>query len=258
MATKIEAEDILVEEKPRLVKEFSSETGYPFGLDENQVCRLIYFFGARKLSAKSMVKKGKTGGATTRPADFTSQERMFLIDAFPWFGIVYFNPTQFSAGYRSVITKFKRIMDFLRQRPAFITTDITEALKTAGYRSALKNIVMVMNENREMVPRIITTKDASKPIPLGKIETDMWEFQNVLSDKMMLIIRSIKPEDIAKANLGIKSKALRDLYSVMHMARLANNKPNPTLIGINIQTSSVGDKLKAVTAYAVKNRETRQ
>ena len=251
--------DVVVAEKPVFLRESSAETAYPFNLEENQVCRLIYFFGARKLSAKALKRKGSnSGGATTNVLQFTSQEKLFLRDCYSWFGIVWYNPQQFNAGYRHVISKYKKLMDFLRERPAFVTTDIYQALKTAGYRSVLKNMVLVMNENRELMPRIVTAADGAKPIPLGKIETDMWEFQNVLSDKMMLIIRSIAPADIKKANLGIKSKALRDLYSVMHMARLANNKPNPTLIGINIQTSSVGDKLKAVTAYAVKNREARQ
>ena len=181
-------------------------------------------------------------------------EKDFLKEAYGWFGFVAGNPAQFASSYRAVILRFKALLSFLKQRPAYITPDIHHALQTAGYKNVLRNVVMVMNEQGEMMPRLIAS-DSKRPVPLGRLESDMLEFQNILSDKLLMIIQSITPADIAKANLGIKSKAARDLYSVVHLSRLQNKPMNPTLIGINISTSSVGEKLKGRYRYNIRNRE---
>jgi hypothetical protein len=255
MTEDVKPSDIPVDGKPRVVKDFNNATGYPFELDEDRVVRLIYFFGSRKCSVKAMKKSGGLQGNATKVANFSSSERKVTDEAFGWFGFAYSSPTEQSAAYRALTLRFKAVLAFLRQRPAFITTDIRTALKTAGYESVLRNVVMVMNENREYVPRLVDDGQKKNIIPLGKMEMQMWDFQNLLSDKMKLIIESITLTDIKHANLGIKSKALRDLYSVMHMARMGTKNPNLSLINVNINADGVKSKMQAISNYVQKNRE---
>jgi hypothetical protein len=250
MEATIDKTDIPLGEKPNRSVSFENATEYPFGLTADQIVRFIYFFGARKCVMKSQPTTGKNPGVVFGPV-----EAKVLDEIFGWFRIIQRDETEFRAAYRQVILKFKTVCEFLRKRPAFITTDIHMALKTAGYTNVLRNVVMVMNENREFVPRVVSSDDKKNIIPLGKMEMQMWDFQNTLSDKMKLIIDSISLTDIKKANLGIKSKALRDLYSVMHMARLGTKNPNMSLVNVNVNVDGVKSKMQAVANYVIKNRE---
>jgi hypothetical protein len=257
MEETIEKNDIPVENKPHIHIRTESSTEYPFNLTEDEIIRLIYFFGARKCKQKAAPHKRKNEGGTLPEglSSMGSTDVTLLKEMFGWFGIVYRDETEFAAGYRQLILSFKAICGFLRKRPAFITTDIRNALKTGGYDTVLRNVVMVMNENREFVPRLVAADNKRNIIPLGKMEMQMWDFQNTLSDKMKLIIDSITLKDIQHANLGIKSKALRDLYSVMHMARMGTKNPNMTLVNVNVNADGVKAKMQAVTNYVIKNRE---
>jgi len=255
MPDSIQPSDMPFDEQPVLVKTFKTNTGYPSNLTENQIVRLIYFFGARKLSVKSFRQEGKTDGKSTRPAQFGPMEKEFLKEAFIWFGFVSKTPDQFAAAYRAIILRFKAILAFLKQRPGYITPEIHQALQM-GYKSVLRNIVTVMDENRNVALRL-ASNDSKHPVPIGKIESELWEFQNVLTDKLKMIIESITPADVRRANLGMKSKALRDLYSVMFMTRKDSRNPNQVLVNVNIQGSDAKTKLQVLSAYIAKNRENR-
>lgn len=244
------------DEQPVLVKTFKTDTGYPSNLTENQIVRLIYFFGARKLSTKSFRQEGKTDGKSTRPAQFGPLEKEFLKEAFNWFGFVSKTPDQFAAGYRAIILRFRAILAFLKQRPGYITPEIHQALQAGGYKSVLRNIITVMDENRNVALRLANS-DSSHPAPIGRLESELWEFQNTLTDKLKMIIESITPADLRRANLGMKSKALRDLYSVMFMAKKDSKNPNQVLVNVNIQGSDTKTKLQIVSAYAARNRESK-
>ena len=234
---------------------YESSTDYPLGLTADKVVRLIYFFGARKCAAKAQPRDRNPRAAQTKQDTFSKTELSVLDDVFSWFSLIQRDETEFRAAYKQVCNNFKATCDFLRRRPAFITTDIQAALKTGGYTAVLRNVIMVVNKVGEYVPRVVSSDDKKNIIPLGKMEMQMWDFQNTLSDKMKLIIDSISLTDIKKANLGIKSKALRDLYSVMHMARLGTKNPNMTLVNVNVNADGVKSKMQAVTNYVIKNRE---
>jgi hypothetical protein len=55
--------------------------------------------------------------------------------------------------------------------------------------------------------------------------------------------------------LGTKSKALRDIYAMIHMARQANKNPNLTLINLNVNTAAPKEKLITYSEYLTKNRQ---
>ncbi len=259
MITTLEKNDLIVENdgiraSDTYKEKFVEATGYPFNLTENQVTRLIYFFASRRCSTR-ISKTGKKQVRATKVTEFTSMEKIFIDECFTWFNIVYKDKEQMAAAYRAVVAKYKKIIDFLRVRPAFITKGIHKALETGGYKAVLKNVIMVVDENRNVVPRLIGSEEKENTIPLGKMESMLWQFQNVLTDKMMLILEAITPMDIKRANLGGKSKALRDLYSVMHMLKQGTKNPNMTLIGLNVNVAGPKEKLQAMTSYVIKNRE---
>lgn len=252
MAKQLAETDRLIDGKIAMVKSFKNETGYPDNLTQDQVVRLIYFFGSRKSSSKAI----KSGGS--KIADFTSTELMFLKECFKWFGYAVKEAgdnAQTKIAYRGIIIKFKKLLAFLRARPGFITKPIHDALQSGGYDSVMKNIVMVVDEHRNVVPRVITDTEKKNVVPIGKMDTMLWEFQNIAMDKLMMIVEAITPNDIKKANLGGKSKALRDIYSVVHMARQANKNPNMTLISLNVGQSDAKEKMSTFSAYVQKNRE---
>lgn len=250
----LEHNDIVIGDdiKVAFVKTLKSDTGYPFNLTENQVTRLIYFFGSRRISSKF------SRGDMTATRDFTSMEKRFIEDAFNWFGYVVTNPDERKTAYKAVTLRFRNIMVFLKKRPAFITKGIKEALETGGYKGVLKNIVMVVDEHRRLVPRIIGNEKEEKNDvrPVARLDTMLWDFQNIALDKLMLIIESIEPTDIKKANLGTKAKALRDIYAVVHMLKQGTKNPNMTFINFNVGNSTPTQKLSALTSYVAKNRET--
>ena len=247
--------DVIVDGDVVIAERRSEKGEYIFDLKESQVVRLIYFFGARKLNQRAMRKNLRAGGMASNT--FTAMERKFLTECFVWFDMVTRDSNELASAYRALTLKFKAVIGYLRKRPGMITPEIHVALKSAGYNSVLKNVVMVMNENRELVPKMITddTVNGRSMAPLGQIEARLWEFQNVLTDKMAMIIESITAADMRKANLGMKSKALRDLYSVMFMAKKDTKNPNQVLVNVNIQGSDAKTKLQVVSQYAAKNRE---
>lgn len=229
-------------------KRGSVETGYPYDLTEDEVASLYYFFGARKANSKAL------GGASAATRDFTTDETRMLNKIMVWFGFVATNPRERKAAYRAVTIRFKAVSDFLRTHPAFITVPIRKALEECGYQRLLSNIVMVVSADGKIQPRVVGSDQKKAITPIGQLDQLMWEFQNVALDKLRLIIDSIEPKDIKKSNLGMKSKALRDIYSVIHMVRLGNKNPNLTLVNVNVNSENK-DKLSAYGAYISKNRE---
>lgn len=254
LTEKLKKSDIVVGDdvKVAFVKTLKNQTGYPFNLTQNQVARMIYFFGSRRAAAKS------TGGAQTTTREFTSLEKIFIHQAFEWFGFVVKTPEERKAAYKALTLRFRALMVFLKAHPAFITKDIKEALEMGGYKGVLKNIVMVVNENRQLVPRLIgSEKEERKDArPIAKLDTLLWDFQNIALDKLMMIVESIEPKDVKKANLGTKAKALRDIYAVVHMLKQGTKNPNMTFINFNVASSTATEKMSALTAYVAKNRET--
>lgn len=242
--------DIVVDAKAVFVKSLKDETGYPYNLNDTQVTRMIYFFGARKLATRAMTK------GTLRTESFMAVEVQVIESMFEWFGFKPKLKSEWKAAYNGVTNRFKLILDFLRKRPAFVTRQIYNALMTAGYTNVVKNVIPVVDEHGNQTLRLAeSTNPNNPPVPLGKMDAILYEIQNVGLDKMMLILQSITPADIKKASLGNKSKAVRDIYSMIHMARQANKNPNMTLIGINVNTSSPNEKLKGYGAYITKNRD---
>ncbi len=247
----IQEDDIYSEEKIRLINNIKNDTGYPDGLNSNQIVRLIYYFGSRKMAAKS--RKHQEG---VFKKGYAQWEKDCLEDFFSWYGITYENKEQFEAGVKMLSIKFRNLLLFLKKRPAFVTKDIYDALKNAGYNNIIKNVVFVIDKNRNVVPRLAEdNRQGKETIPFGKMEATLWDIQNLALDKMLLIIQNITPKDIKKANLGMKSKALRDIYAMFHMSRLNQNNPNLSLVNLEIHTSAPEDKLKVYNTYISNNRE---
>lgn len=243
----ITKEDLVIENP---INEGSSEdTGYPFNLTEDQVAKMIYFFAARRNANKAM------GGASVSTRDFTADEKKMVEKLFSWFGFVAEQPEERRTAYRAVTNRFKTICDFLKSHPAFITGEIKKALEEGGYKRILSNIVMVVDKDGHVKPRVISSQEKTSRPPIGQLDALMWEFQNVALDKLRMIIDSIDYKDVKKSNLGMKSKALRDIYSVIHMVRLGNKNPNMTLVSINVNGSEPKEKLAAYSTYVAKNRE---
>lgn len=241
--------DIVLDDNIRLADSVK-EGAYPDGLEENQVVRLIYFFGSRKLR-----EKAKIASQTPLEEQLSKLERKFLDEAFKWFGFKYSTPLEFKAAYNALTIKFKTLLTFLKKRPAFITRSIYNALKVAGYKNVITNVVFVVDKYGNVVPRLASPSQVKEQIPLGKIETMLWDIQGITLDKMLLILQSISPKDIKKANLGIKSKAVRDLFAMFHMSRLNSKNPNLTLINLSVHTASPDEKIKIYSQYINKNRE---
>ena len=79
------------------------ESGYPYNLKEEEVEKLIYFFGARRMGSKVF------GGGSSKTRDFTTDEKRMLDKIFVWFGFSATNPTERIAAYRAVCSRFKTI-----------------------------------------------------------------------------------------------------------------------------------------------------
>jgi len=246
----IKKSDIVIGDNVRVVKSVKNDTGYPDNLTEEQIVRLIYFFGSRKLIQRANPRENRKS-----PDRFAPAERMFVDEAFKWFGFRYETTTEFMAAYRMLTVKFKMLLNFLKKRPAFITKNIYQALKAAGYNNIITNIVFVVDENNNVVPRLASANTNKETIPLGKAETMLWDIQNITLDKMLMILESITPKDVKRANLGTKSKALRDLFAMFHMSRLNTKNPNLTLINLSVHTAEPTEKIRVYSTYLNKNRE---
>lgn len=252
--------DIIVDAKDILVNSLKTETPYPFQLKEDQIVRLIYFFGARKLSnkqsnqyAKKLIKVGEKLEGDER---FTAIELFTLAEYYKWFRFSADTKAERKMAYKGVCVKFKVILDFLRKRPAYITLNIYNAMQVAGYMQVLKSVVVVVDrEGKKTIRLVKANSDPRSVVPVGKMESMMWDIQNIALDKMMMILTSISPNDVRKATLGNKAKAMRDIYSFLHMARQANKNPNMTLMQINVNSAEPTDKLKGFSNYITKNRD---
>jgi len=248
----IKPTDIYTQNKVAFVKTLKNTTGYPDNLTPEQICRLIYFFGARKLDKKAA---GVTALGKNFVDKFSEAEQLALKDYFKWFGYEVPDKRAFKASYNALTIKFKNILEFLRTHPAYITPEIYQAIKTGGYDHVISNVVLVIDENRKVVPRLVDSNFKKDVIPLGQMETMMWQIQSTSLEKMKMILDNITIKDIKKANLGVKSKALRDIYAMIHMIRQANKNPNHTLINLNINASGTKEKLATYSEYLVKNKE---
>lgn len=248
----IKPTDIYTQNKVAFVKTLKNTTGYPDNLTPEQICRLIYFFGARKLDKKAA---GVTALGKNFVDKFSEAEKLALKDYFKWFGYEVPDKRAFRASYNALTIKFKNILEFLRTHPAYITPEIYQAIKTGGYDRVISNVVLVIDENRKVVPRLVDSNFKKDVIPLGQMETMMWQIQSTSLEKMKMILDNITIKDIKKANLGVKSKALRDIYAMIHMIRQANKNPNLTLINLNINASGTKEKLATYSEYLVKNKE---
>ena len=248
----IKPTDIYTQNKVAFVKTLKNTTGYPDNLTPEQICRLIYFFGARKLDKKAA---GVTALGKNFVDKFSEAEKLALNDYFKWFGYEVPDKRAFRASYNALTIKFKNILEFLRTHPAYITPEIYQAIKTGGYDHVISNVVLVIDENRKVVPRLVDSNFKKDVIPLGQMETMMWQIQSTSLEKMKMILDNITLKDIKKANLGIKSKALRDIYAMIHMIRQANKNPNLTLINLNINATGTKEKLATYSEYLVKNKE---
>lgn len=229
-------------------------TVYPFNLGEREVVRLIYFFGARKASTKYS-KKGNSGG-TGSGAVYNGYEEHFLKDASDWFKLKCDNLEDQKKVMTTLAIRFKVVLMFLRARPGFITKDIFDALETGGYKSYTKAIVLTVDGKGGIQPKVMNdsgNKDSTPPI--ARAEMSVWELQNTAMDKMQMILQSVTMKDVKKANLGMKSKALRDIFTMFHMSKSQNKNPNLTLVNVNVGESNQKTKLNAYNAYLSKNRE---
>jgi len=250
----IQPDDIITENKVAFVKTLKEQTGYPHNLEPEQVVRLIYFFGARKLARKSIDVKGQSVVFADK---FTASEKKALEHFFKWYGFATPDNRAFAAAYKALTARFKQLITFLRFHPAYITVEIYQALKTAGYEQSIKNIVLAIDKNRKIVPRLAEGPSKNTVHPLGKMETMLWNIQAVSLEKIQMILNSISVKDIKKATLGNKAKSLRDIYSMLHMVKQGNKNPNMTLINLNVNTAEPKDKLRSYSNYINKNRETK-
>jgi hypothetical protein len=248
---KLKTSDLYVGDEIRLVK--NDKTAYPYGLVPDQIVRMIYFFGARKLATKA-AGHGKFSHAKR----FSSIEQQAVKNFLEFYGLSVKDDEEWSKAYRVIIIRFKQILDFLRHRPAFVTREIYQACKFSGYINVVKSVIFVVDENRNIVPRSVSPVSEKTPIPLAKADSMLWDIQNIALDKMLLVLQSISPADIKHANLGMKSKSLRDIFSMYHMSRLNNKNPNMTLVNLNINTSEPGQKVRAYQSYVQRNRETQR
>jgi len=252
----IRSGDTLIESKETLVKSLHTQTPYPFNLTEEQVCRIIYFFGGRKLSMKGgSISAIKGGNRIPRSDRFTAVELLAMNDFFGWFSFSHDTKSELASAYMGLVARFKQTLDFLRRKPAYVTWNIYMALEAAGYKRILSQLITVVDESGKKQVRVIGAGQKKDLVPLSKMDALLWDIQNLALDKMHMILLSIGPKDAARATLGNKSKAIRDIYSMIHLARQANRNPNMTLMQINIQGADPKEKLKAYGSYVTKNRE---
>lgn len=230
------------------------DTGYPRNLTETEIVRMIYFFGGRKYITKSSPQRVSRAKATVEE-QLSKIERIAVDDFFRLLGFTYNDKQSFSTAYVALTQVFREIILFLRKKPAFITRPIYEACKLCGYESVYRHVVMVVDKQGNMLPRLAIPDHRQREVPIGNMENMLWEIQNITLDKMMYIAQSISPADIKHANLGMKSKAFRDLFSAFHMARLQQKNPNLTLVNVNVHGADGGEKMKALASYVQKNRE---
>jgi hypothetical protein len=247
----IEKTDIVIEDPVIENNSNNSEnTGYIFNLTEEQIVRIIHFFASRRNTAKAL----KTGSGS-RLDNLTAGEMAALKEILSWFGIKPYRNSDLKKAYKTLVARFKMILEWLKVRPAFITTEIHKALEEGGYKRTLKNVVLVVDKDRKVVPKVVTGGGKNVMPPIGKADQMLWEIQNMTLDKIMLILESIKPKDIKNAGLGVKSKALRDMFSMYHMSRLNNKNPNLTLVNFNVYQADKDEKLKVYQAYINRNKE---
>lgn len=241
--------DTLIDANKTFLADVKKQTPYPYNLNEGQVCQLIYFFGARKLDKRA------SDIQSTGTMKFSLMEELALKKFYKWFRFVTDTERERKAAYRALCSRFKLIMFGLRRNPAYITWDIYNALTTCGYTNALRNVITVVDESGEKRLRLATenARPADLP-PVGKLDQQFWEFQNISWDKLLMIIRNITPADIKKATLGNKSKAIRDIFSALTMAKAQSKSPNMSLTQININTNDSKEKLKGFSGYITKNR----
>lgn len=235
----------------RVIKTIKNTTGYPYNLCQDQIVRIIYFFGSRKLSTKALKSSNKS-------SNFTSNELSALKIFMEWVGLNEFDwkdTKELSKYYQMFIIKFKTILGFIKTHPAYVTKEIYSALKVAGYENVTRSIIFVVNDKRQLVPRLLSNSEQKVAPPLVKMDALQWELQAISLDKMMMIIQSITPDDIRRANLGMKSKAFRDIHAAYHMSKLGNKNPNLALVNINVNTSEPAEKLKTYSQYITRNRE---
>ena len=230
------------------IKDEYTDTGkseYPFDLSENQIVRIIHFFGVRKIETKD-------GG----PA-FTDFDRIFFRDAYSWLNLQEQNREDEKKAYKLFCLNFKQILEFLKKRPAFVSRDIYMACRDSGYRSVTSVIAFSTDEHGNWVPRMTggVSKRSVNVVPLGKMEAVLWNIQNLAVDKMQMILQEIKVADVRKANLGMKSKAFRDIFAAFHMARLQNKSPNQTLVNLQIHTAQPADRLRVFSQTVQHNRD---
>lgn len=251
----IQDRDTVIENNAHFVKELRNITGYPFNLTEDQIVRIIYFFGSRRCSAKAAARTLDRSKVKDKEHKFALGEIEALKEFFHWFGYITDTNAKWFAAYKSFISRFKKTLDFLREHPAYVTKNIYQALETAGYKKILQSIILVADEHGQVQTRTAEEGSGKQPIPLGKIESLIWDIQNITVDKIYALIQAITPKDMQKANLGSKSKAARDLMAMLHMIRQGSKNPNLTLTQINIGSSDSKEKLSAFHAYTQRNRE---
>lgn len=238
-------DDLIIETKTT-----TGKTGYPFDLSEEQIIRIIYFFGSRKLQAKAAKHSSQT-------SKFTATEQVALKHIFDWFNFAPANnEDEFKKCYNSVCLKFKGVLSFLRNHPAFVTKPLYDACNIAGYKNFMKPIIWVKTDTGEIRPRAVAPEQSKSSLaPIGQIDSMLWNIQSVAMDKMQMILMAITPKDINSANLGMKSKALRDIFAMYHMSRLQNKNPNMTLINLQVNTASPHEKMTTYSNYLTKNRD---
>lgn len=227
--------------------EDTGKSEYPFDLTEVQIVRILHFFGVRKSETAIM----------GRDKPFTDFDRLFLTDAFSWFNLTVAAREDEKKAYKIVTLNLKQILEFLKKRPAYVTRDIYLACLASNYASVTSIIAFSVDEHGNFVPRM--TGNASKRsvnvVPLGKMEAVLWNIQNLAVDKMQMILQNINMSDLRKANLGMKSKAFRDIFAAFHMARLQNKSPNQTLVNLQIHTAEPADRLRVFSQTVQHNRD---
>ena len=225
----------------------TGKSEYPFDLTEIQVVRIIHFFGARKAETAVM----------GRDKPFTPFDKLFLKDAFSWFNLTIQAREDERKAYNIVTLNLKKLLDFLKKRPAFVTRDIYLACKASNYQTVTSVIAFVTDEYGNFIPKMLggSHRRSVNVAPLGKMEAVLWNIQNMAVDKMQMILQNITPTDVRKANLGMKSKAFRDIFAAFHMARLQNKSPNQTLVNLQIHTAEPADRLRVFSQTVQHNRD---
>ena len=244
----IEVEESAISEDIQMIPyKDTGKSEYPFDLTEEQTTRLIFFFGARKGETAKM----------GRDKPFTDFDRTFLVDAYSWFNLTIQARESERVAYNLITLNFKKILDFLKKRPAFVTRDMYLACKAGNYTTVTSVIAFTTDEHGNFVPKITGSvgNRSMNVVPLGKMEAVLWNIQNMAVDKMQMILQNITPTDVRRTNLGMKSKAFRDIFAAFHMARLQNKSPNQTLVNLQIHTAEPADRLRVFSQTVQHNRD---